>query len=74
VEIISEATRSLPDAWKDEHLQVPRADIARMGNRLRHKYDGISDFVMWNIVVYDVAFLKETLDRMAAAHGINLQA
>jgi uncharacterized protein with HEPN domain len=42
VEIISEATRRLPDAWKAEHPSIPWSDIAGIGNVLRHDYDDVN--------------------------------
>jgi uncharacterized protein with HEPN domain len=42
IEIISEASCRLPDAWKEEHPLVPWSDIAGIGNVLRHDYDDVS--------------------------------
>lgn len=42
VEILSEATRRLPDAWKAEHPSIPWSDIAGIGNVLRHDYDDVN--------------------------------
>jgi uncharacterized protein with HEPN domain len=41
VEIISEATRRLPDGWKAEHPSIPWSDIAGIGSVLRHDYDEV---------------------------------
>ena len=40
IEIISEASRRLPDAWKARHPTVPWGKVAGIGNVLRHDYDG----------------------------------
>jgi uncharacterized protein with HEPN domain len=42
VEIISEAARRLPDAWKADHPSIPWSDIAGIGSVLRHDYDDVS--------------------------------
>jgi uncharacterized protein with HEPN domain len=42
VEIISEATRRLPDAWKADHPSIPWSDIAGIGSVLRHDYDDVN--------------------------------
>jgi uncharacterized protein with HEPN domain len=42
VEIISEATRRLPDSWKAEHSSIPWSDIAGIGSVLRHDYDDVN--------------------------------
>lgn len=39
VEIISEASRRLPETWTSEHPDVPWRNIAAIGNILRHGYD-----------------------------------
>ena len=42
IEIISEASRRLPQQWKDEHSHIPWQDIAGIGSILRHNYDRVS--------------------------------
>ena len=42
VEIISEATHRLPDAWKAEYPSIPWSDIAGIGSVLRHDYDNVN--------------------------------
>jgi uncharacterized protein with HEPN domain len=42
VEIISEASRRIPDKWKSEHPTIPWADIAGIGNVLRHNYEDVN--------------------------------
>lgn len=42
VEIISEASRRIPDAWKAEHPNIPWDKIAGIGNIIRHNYDDVS--------------------------------
>jgi len=42
VEIISEASRRLPETWKAEHPSIPWSDIAGIGSVLRHDYDDVN--------------------------------
>jgi uncharacterized protein with HEPN domain len=42
VEIISEASRRIPDEWKAEHPSIPWSDIAGIGNILRHDYEDVN--------------------------------
>ena len=42
VEIVSEASRRIPDSWKAEHPSVPWQDITGIGNVLRHNYDDVN--------------------------------
>ena len=46
LEVISEATRRLPDDLKARHPDLPWRDIADAGNLYRHEYDNVAaDFV-----------------------------
>lgn len=42
LEIISEASRRLPDDLKARHADIPWKEIAGAGNIYRHDYDGVS--------------------------------
>jgi uncharacterized protein with HEPN domain len=50
VEIISEASRRLPDEMKARHETIPWAKVSGIGNVLRHDYERISAPVMWQLV------------------------
>lgn len=54
IEKISEATRSLPEDLKGDHVTIPWRDIAQMGNVLRHIYFGIDHRAVWNVVQHDL--------------------
>lgn len=59
VEIISEASRRLPDDLKLRHPEIPWAKVAGIGNVLRHEYEGISAPVMWKLVQDDLIPLEK---------------
>ena len=42
LEIISEATRRLPDELKERHSSIPWQEIAAAGNVYRHEYDHVA--------------------------------
>jgi uncharacterized protein with HEPN domain len=46
VEIISEASRHLPDALKARRQHIPWGKVAGIGNILRHNYENIAAPVM----------------------------
>jgi uncharacterized protein with HEPN domain len=50
VEIVSEASRRLPDAMKARHQAILWAKVAGVGNVLRHDYERVSAPVMWQLV------------------------
>ena len=59
LEIISEASRALSAELKAEHPDVPWAQIAGIGNILRHEYHRVEPALIWNITISHL----RTLDR-----------
>jgi uncharacterized protein with HEPN domain len=64
VEIISEASRHIPDALKLENPEQPWEEIASVGNLLRHHYERIDDLIMWKIAVQSLPRLRPTIVSM----------
>lgn len=58
VEIVSEASRRIPDELKAERPDIPWRAVATVGNVIRHKYDRISDPEIWSIVTLDFPALE----------------
>jgi uncharacterized protein with HEPN domain len=50
VEIISEASRRLPETMKARRQEIPWSKVAGIGNVLRHEYGSVSAPVMWQLV------------------------
>jgi uncharacterized protein with HEPN domain len=59
VEIISEASRRLPEELKARHPEIPWPKVAGIGNVLRHDYESISAPVMWKLVREDLPQLDQ---------------
>jgi uncharacterized protein with HEPN domain len=68
VEIISEASRHIPDDDKAEHPQVPWRDISGVGNILRHRYETVTSARIWEIVTLDLPALKAVIEAIIAKH------
>ena len=49
VEIVSEASRHLPDNLKSRHPAIHWSEIAAIGNLLRHEYQRVDDWIMWRV-------------------------
>lgn len=49
LEILSEASRHLPAAQKEQYPDIPWRQIADMGNHLRHAYHAIDPDILWQI-------------------------
>jgi uncharacterized protein with HEPN domain len=66
VEIVSEASRSIPDELKSKFPDQPWPEIAAIGNLLRHKYERIDDLIMWKIPTQSFPSLRATVALMMA--------
>jgi uncharacterized protein with HEPN domain len=63
VEIVSEASRRLPDELKARHPEIPWQKVAGIGNVLRHDYESIAAPVMWKLAQADLPALEKVLPR-----------
>ena len=50
LEIISEASRRLPEEMKRSHSNIPWTDIAGAGNVYRHDYEDVQQKLIWGTV------------------------
>ena len=49
IEIVSEASRHIPEAGKSRFPDIPWPEIAAIGNKLRHEYNRLDDAVVWSV-------------------------
>jgi uncharacterized protein with HEPN domain len=66
IEIISEASRYIPQELKLREPAVPWREIAGIGNLLRHEYHRVDDSVIHTIVTRQLTGLKEAVERLLA--------
>lgn len=64
IEIISEASRHLPDDLLEIAPEVPWRRVRDIGNILRHEYHRISDPIVWNVAVGELPRLRLAVERM----------
>lgn len=67
IEIISEASRRLPDDLKARRPEIPWRSIAGIGNLLRHEYHSISNKVIWDVLESDLPPLKAAVEVIRSA-------
>lgn len=67
LEIISEASRRIPQEIKDRHNQLPWGNIAGIGNVLRHEYQSIANQIIWDTVREHLPPLLQVMQEIAAA-------
>jgi uncharacterized protein with HEPN domain len=66
IEIISEASRAIPDDLTERRPEIPWPSLRGIGNVLRHEYSGLSDRIIWNVVVDELPRLKVAIEAIAA--------
>jgi uncharacterized protein with HEPN domain len=54
LEIVSEASRHIPAELKATAPQIEWKPIADFGNLLRHGYEGVNDYILWDTTQRDL--------------------
>lgn len=65
LEIISEASRSIPVEMRVLEPEIPWPQIAGIGNLLRHEYQRVEPLIVWNIVADHLPHLKVAVRDLA---------
>ena len=63
LEIISEASRRLPDDLKARHVAIPWKQMAGAGNVYRHDYEDVAARYVWDTVQRDLPPLRDVIAR-----------
>ncbi|AKB51523.1 protein of unknown function DUF86 [Methanosarcina barkeri str. Wiesmoor] len=58
LEIIGEATKSLPDSLKMEHPEIPWREMSGLRDKMVHGDFGLDLEAIWDIAVEDISTLK----------------
>ncbi|HKG75982.1 MAG TPA: HepT-like ribonuclease domain-containing protein [Beijerinckiaceae bacterium] len=64
IEIVSEASRHIPDDEKVRFPDVPWSDIAGIGNIFRHEYYRVADPVVWRTASRSIPELRPVIEAM----------
>lgn len=62
LEIISEASRRLPDELKHRHRAVDWVGIAAVGNIYRHAYDVVDNTLVWYTIQHELTPLRKAME------------
>ena len=65
IEIISEASRGIPEAVKSQRPEIPWKQVAGIGNVLRHDYAGLADRIIWGVVIDELPKLKKAIQAIS---------
>lgn len=63
LEIIGEASKKVPQAFKDQTPEIPWRAIAGMRDKMIHDYMGVNQAVVWKTVIEDLPPLIEQLNK-----------
>jgi uncharacterized protein with HEPN domain len=61
LEIVSEASRHLPDEVKQTRPEIKWRQVADFGNVLRHTYFSIDNSIVWQIIQKELRELREAV-------------
>lgn len=63
IEILSEASRHIPESLKQKAQHVPWSKVGNIGNHLRHAYHRVDAEVLWNVYeTGELAQLREAIE------------
>jgi uncharacterized protein with HEPN domain len=74
LEIISEASRRLPDDLKTRHPSIAWKDMAGAGNIYRHDYEDVAAQHVWDALQIDLPPLRVVIDHELAGVGSHERA
>ena len=63
-EIIGEAAKRVPEAYRKTHSQVPWRLMAGFRDVLIHAYEGVDLKRVWQIVRHDLPVVKEAIEKL----------
>jgi uncharacterized protein with HEPN domain len=64
LEIIGEASKNLPDEFRQRNPQVPWRRMSGMWDRLIHVYFGVDYEVVWDVIVNQIPGLHQEVERL----------
>jgi uncharacterized protein with HEPN domain len=66
LEIVSEASRHVPDEFKAKASKIAWREIADFENVLRHGYEGVNDPILWSTIQRDLPVLLSAIRSLLA--------
>ena len=69
LEIVSEASRRLPDELKVRHPSIEWREMAAAGNIYRHEYEDVAAGRVWHTVTVSLPLLRVVIEQELAAIG-----
>ncbi len=57
LEIIGEATKNIPEDFRNQHNEIDWKNMARMRDKLIHHYFGVDYFIVWDVAKNEIPSL-----------------
>ena len=67
VEIIGEASKQVPEEFKQAHPELPWQQLAGMRNRIVHDYTGVDLSIVWEVAQKALPRLQSQLEALATS-------
>jgi uncharacterized protein with HEPN domain len=64
IEIIGEATKNIPDEFKQKYAQIDWRPMARMRDKLIHGYFGVDYDIVWDVVTNEIPTLRQEIEKI----------
>jgi len=74
IEIIGEATKNIPEEFKQKYAQIDWRPLARMRDKLIHGYFGVDYDIVWDVVINEMPILQKEIERILQIERNNLNA
>jgi len=71
LEIIGEATKNIPEDFREKYDNVDWKDMARMRDKLIHHYFGVDYFIVWDVVKNEFPILHSKMLKIIQSEGEN---
>jgi len=63
-EVVGEATKKIPNVFRNKYPDVPWSKMAGMRDKLIHEYFGVDTQTLWRTIKKDVPPLKKALSKV----------
>ena len=61
LEVIGEAARQMPKAFRDKHAYVPLREMTNFRNVIAHEYFGLDFDIVWDVIKNRIPALEEQI-------------
>jgi len=70
LEIIGEAAKHIPTSIRSKHTEIPWKKMIGLRNIVTHKYFGIDEKIIWEIVKRDLSGVKQSIVKLLQTNQV----